>query len=109
DAGVEGKGGLELFYDLRDPGNTRNFLDFFDMDNDGSLRFTARPSFRHSHFISSFRRCAIIDLFKSYLILRRQLMDFVKLKEKNALARSGGKGKKNLFPIDAFNRKRPRQ
>ncbi len=48
-------------------------------------------------------------MLMAYNKMKMQLFEFVILKENAALRRSGGKGKKNLFPRIVFRRKRERR
>lgn len=108
--GGAGSGGMELFYDLRDPGNTRNFLDFFQVGASGDIdRFEPPPGPLHSHFINSFKSESAASMLFAYNKMKMQLFEFVLLKESAALRRSGGKGKKNLFPRTVFRLKRGRR
>ncbi len=102
--GVPGDGGMELFFDARDPGNTRNFLDFFILNDDGYMTTFGKKDIVHVHFTQSFKPNLVMSIVDSYNQMRGQLYEFVRFKERGALARAGAGGAQ--FPDDAFKRKR---
>lgn len=107
--GLHGEGGMELFFDPRDPGNTRNFLDFFELNKDGTMTSFGRSDIIHPHFTQSFKPQLVMSIVDSYNKMRSQLRDFIRIKEQLALQLSGPKGGENFFPEDMFNRKRKRR
>jgi arylsulfatase A-like enzyme len=109
DGGIRGNGGMEFYYDPRDPGNTRNFLDFFDLDKNGTMVAFGRPDIIHVHFLQSFKPHLVKSVVDSYNRMRGILYEFVRLKEKAALARLKDQNDIILFPDDAFKEKRHRK
>lgn len=107
--GIPGEGGMELYYDPRDPGNTRNFLDFFQLDPNGVMTSFGRKDIIHPHFLMSFKPHLVMSIANSYNAMREQLFTFIKLKEQEALKLAGESAKNNLFPEDSFKRKRRRK
>lgn len=107
--GIAGEGGLELYLDFHDVGNGRNFLDFFDLDAEGSIVSFGRNDIVHPHFVMSFRPHLALEMVKCYDQLRKQLAAYILEKERAALARSGGRGQENLFPIAIFKHARRRR
>lgn len=109
DGGIPGEGGMELYYDPRDPSNTRNFLDFFTLDEGGVMTAFGRPDIVHVHFLKSFRPNLVASIVDSYNIMREQLYQFIRAKEQEALRHCLPGGDKNLFPETSFRRKRVRK
>lgn len=109
DGGIAGEGGMELYFDLRDPGNTRNFLDFFELDSNGNMTVFGRPDIIHVHFTQSFKQHLVMSIVHSYNAMRGQLYELVRLKEKQAITLTGGKGGANVLPDASFKVKRRRK
>jgi hypothetical protein len=109
DGGIPGEGGMELYYDPRDPGNTRNFLDFFQIDPDGAMTAFTFQNIVHPHFFMSFKPNLVKSVAESYNFMRRQLFLHIKEKERTAAARIPEGAAENLFPDDMFRRKRRRR
>lgn len=109
DGGIPGEGGMELYYDPRDPANTRNFLDFFQLDQNGIMTSFGRRDIIHPHFTMSFKPNLVMSVANSYNTMREQLFSFIKLKEGEALKRAGTEAGADLFPEDSFRRKRKRK
>ncbi len=107
DGGIAGEGGMELYFDARDPGNTRNFLDFFDLDDNGVMTSFGRKDIVHVHFTQSFRQNLVMSIVNSYNTMREQLHSFIRAKEREAAALLGGTAEgMRPFPDEAFKRKR---
>jgi arylsulfatase A-like enzyme len=102
-------GGMELYYDPRDPGNTRNFLDFFTLDGNGEMTAFGRRDIIHPHFTMSFKPNLVMSIVNSYNTMRKQLAGFIRSKETAALPRAGGGAKANVFPERCFAKKRRRR
>ena len=105
DGGVKGRGGMELYYDMRDPGNTRNFLDFFRLDAGGNMTEFGRRDVNHVHFLQAFKPHLVMGIANAYNAMRRHLHDFIRAKEAAAVldpARPQGE----TMPDSAFARKR---
>jgi arylsulfatase A-like enzyme len=106
DAGISGEGGMELYHDIRDPGNTRNFLDFFNLAPDGAATAPGRQNIVHPHFAMPFGESQATSVVNAYNSLRRRLFTYIKSKEELALKGNGGQAADTLFPENAFRRKR---
>lgn len=100
------EGGMELYFDPRDPGNTRNFLDFFEIDQNGGMTAFGCKDIVHVHFTQSFKPNLVMSIANSYNTLREQLYGFIRLKESEALALAGPGLERNRFPDKAFTLKR---
>jgi hypothetical protein len=103
-------GGLELYYDRLDPMNSRNLLDFFTLGNNGDIvGFRPPPAAAGKAFDTLFSPETVHDIMDSYHRLKRELHDYVRAKEAEALKRNGGEY--HLMPENAFRfaRKRLRQ
>ena len=109
DGGIPGDGGMEFYYDTRDPGNTRNFLDFFQLNPDGFMTAFSRGDLIHPHFFMSFKPKLVMSVVDSYNFMREQLFNYIREKERIALARSAGGTAGTLFPENMFRRKRRRR
>lgn len=101
--GRQGAGGLEFFYDQMDPTNSRNLLDFFNLDENGDITgFASPPDAVGKHFLYSFRPAQVESLQNVFRTLKKELRDFVETKEENALPLNDGD--RSLFPKEAFAR-----
>lgn len=85
DRGKKGQGGMELYYDVRDPSNTRNFLDFFKLDNNGNMREFGHSDVVHVHFLQSFKPHLVMSIADSYNVMRQHLFNLVRAKEMAAI------------------------
>ncbi|MDR1520434.1 MAG: sulfatase-like hydrolase/transferase [Planctomycetota bacterium] len=101
-------GGLELYLEQWDHGDTRNLLDFCRLDASGEIIAFAVPEAVHPHFFMTLNPGTIRDLLDGYRNLRRLLAAFIKQKETEALKLFSG-GPKHLFPDAAFARARKRK
>lgn len=108
DGGRPECGGLELFFDMRDPVNTRNLLDFFALDDGGFMLAFGDKSIVHPHFNASFTPPAVKEILVAYDRLRDVLSGVVRAKESYAIARAGESGGRYLFPMTAFTKKKIR-
>lgn len=104
-----GEGGMELYFDPRDPGNTRNFLDFFDLDANGTMTAFGRSNIVHVHFARSFKPNLTMGIVASYNRMRPWLYEYVRIKERNALELAGPAGAANVLGDEVFARKRKRK
>lgn len=89
DRGVAGEGGMELYFDPRDPGNTRNLLDFFKIDGTGRMTEFGRGDIVHVHFTQTFKKPIILDMVRVYNSMREKLYCLVRRKEELAREFSG--------------------
>lgn len=108
DGGRPESGGLELFFDMRDPINTRNLLDFFHLDGGGFMQAFGDTDIVHPHFNASFTLPAVKEILVTYNRLRDVLVSAVQAKESRAIARVGESGKRYLFPLTSFTKKKIR-
>lgn len=99
------KGGMELYYDMRDPFNTRNILDFFDFDTQGFMTAFGRQDIIHPHFTRAFKPHLVLSILDSYDILRQNLYDHIRAKEAYAKTETNSDGW-TPFPDQAFRVKR---
>ena len=106
DGGIPGEGGMELYYDMRDPGNTRNLLDFFQLDSSGHISAFGISNSIHIHFAQSFKPHLVNSIAESYNRMRDLLMRLVKVKESEAFQHSADKKQCKFFQESAFNHKR---
>jgi hypothetical protein len=106
DGGISGEGGMELYFDPRDAGNTRNFLDFFNLSPDGGMTSFGRDDIIHVHFTQSFKPKLVLGIVESYTRMREQLFHYIRIKEEMAAASAGATGMP--FPDVVFTRKRRR-
>lgn len=104
---MDDSGGLELFLEQWDSGNTRNILDFCKLNNNGNIVEFGSPDAVHPHFFMTFAENHVRNLGQTYEQLRGLLRHFVKLKEAEALKHFKG-DKPHFFPDDVFTRKRRR-
>ncbi|MDR1612409.1 MAG: sulfatase-like hydrolase/transferase [Planctomycetota bacterium] len=95
------EGGMELFLEQWDFGNTKNLLDFFQLDKNGRIAAFDSHGAVHPHFTMSFTRQRIVSLAGTYDLLRQNLADFIAAKEREAMKISRD-GKKQLFPMEMF-------
>ncbi len=109
DCGVSGDGGMELYFDLRDPGNTRNFLDFFTLDSGGFITAFGKPEIVHVHFTLSFKQHMVMNMVEKYNFLRENLFGHIREKEGRALAELRRDAGGSVFSDNMFRRKRRRQ
>lgn len=83
-------GGTELFFDAMDPGNNRNLLDFFIINQDGMIKgFDPRDAV-HMHFLMSFQNPKAANLARIYQMRIDILRRFIKEKENAARLRNKG-------------------
>lgn len=101
--GIAGEGGMEFFFDERDPGNGRNLLDFFSLDKKGNIAGFSRKDIVHVHFTQSFQPNIINGTVKTFQFLKDILRQIIRFKEQEALPLAGAEGKKHLFPDDVFS------
>lgn len=106
DDGIPGEGGMELYFDPRDPGNTRNFLDFFDLDCNGNMTAFGRKDIVHVHFTQSFKPNLVMSIVESFNAMREMLFGFVRFKEQEAMPLCKNRSEARPFPEDSFKRKR---
>lgn len=104
---VEDSGGMELFLEQWDYGDTRNLLDFCRLDDHGGILHFGTPEAVHPHFFMTFTPKNIDHLQRGFESLRELLYSFIKQKEANAMTRVGD-GRYHLFPDDVFRRRRRR-
>jgi hypothetical protein len=109
DGGIPGEGGMELFYDVRDPGNTRNLLDFFELNDEGIMTSFGRSDIIHPHFTQSFKPNLVHSVVNSYNKMRELLMTLVRKKELDAVSNCPQKAGKLLFQESCFAVKRRRR
>ena len=113
DGGIAGDGGMEFYYDPRDPGNTRNLLDFFSINNEGVMTAFGRPDATHPHFLLAWRPdrpdWLIQTVVKSYNAMREVLKILVEHKEREARGHCARPEEAKLFDSSLFNYKRRRQ
>jgi hypothetical protein len=95
------EGGMELFFEQWDFGNTRNLLDFFELDKNGNIMAFNPLDAVHPHFTMSFTPPRITSMVQSYSTLRQVLANFIDSKEKAALEYFQGSNKQ-LFPMEMF-------
>lgn len=107
DGGIKGDGGMEFYLDFHDPSNTRNFLDFFQLNTDGEMVSFGKNDLIHPHFTASFKAHLVMDIVKSYTFLRSQLQAYIQEKESIALKRNSEQ-RGELFPLDMFTHARRR-
>lgn len=111
--GVPGEGGMELYYDPRDPSNSRNLLDFFPLNDAGKMHVFGHPAATHSHFFYCFRpdkpEWLLKTLMASYNTMRDVLKKFVHAKEEEALRHCPNPQQAVRFDDRSFNYKRARQ
>lgn len=111
--GFPDDGGMELFYDPRDPSNTRNLLDFFTMDDKGVLKAFGNPNATHSHFGLAFRpdkpEQLIRPMVNAYATMRDVLKRLIIVKEQEALRHCAQPSAAKLFDEAMFVRKRRRR
>lgn len=105
----DGNDGVELYFDPRDPGNTRNFLDFFTLNDNGEMVVFGRNDIIHPHFTMSFKPNLVMSIVNSYNTMRNQLAGFIRTKEAAALPLAGDGAKANVFPEKCFTKKRKRR
>lgn len=80
------EGGLGFYYDRLDPTNNRNLLDFFKLGVDGDIiGFYPPPEAACGEFNLVFTPETVRHMIESYRILRRELYDYVRAKETEAL------------------------
>jgi hypothetical protein len=114
--GPEGKRyGMELFCDQIDPTNSRNLLDFFELDEQGEIiAFRCPPDATGMQFRQSFRPAQTDSIIKAFHMLKPQLIRFIRTKEIKALEKLEMRGKKpnegeyHCFPEKAFLKARMR-
>ncbi len=109
DGGIAGDGGMELYYDVRDPGNTRNLLDFCELSRDGDIVSFGRPEIIHPHFTMSFKPNLVKSVISSYKAMRDILKLLSKTKEEEALKYCVEKSPSLLFHESQFTVKRRRR
>lgn len=102
-----GEGGMEMYYDFRDPGNTRNLIDFFDLDAMGNMVSFGHPDVIHPHFTRMFKRELTLNLAEVYTVSRSILASLVQEKERFAFERTKA-GKRGSFPAESFTYRRTR-
>lgn len=110
DGGIAGTEGMEFFYDPRDPANTRNLLDFFTMDEKGTLITFGKANARHPHFLYAFRpdkpESLIRSILDSYNPMREVLRKLIINKESEALKHCPDPENAARFNLQAFKIKR---
>lgn len=106
---IENHGGMELFIEQWDYGNTRNMLDFFTLDGAGNIVSFDCADMVHPHFRLSFTKERVTSLVQAYIVLRQSLMNFIQLKESEALKQLSAEEENQLFPMDAFTGRRRKQ
>lgn len=113
DGGIPGDGGMEFFYDPRDPVNTRNLLDFFKMDSEGKLISFGTGKVLHAHFLHAFHlekpEWLIQSILDSYNPMREVLRKIIVLKEDEALKYCQNPKEAVRFNLKAFALKRRRR
>ena len=106
-ADIDDTGGLELYLEQWDYGDTRNLLDFCRLDNAGAIvDFDSREAV-HPHFFLTFTEKHARNLVETYEKLRQVLYSFIKTKEGEAFKHFKGE-KRHLFPDEMFTRARKR-
>lgn len=90
----EKAGGLRLFIDQCDPGNNFDMLDAFILNAQGKIvginrDVLFRLCMRGRHFLTYFNPEFLGDLARRYTVLRRKLIEYVREKERYAIARLG--------------------
>lgn len=113
DGGIAGDGGMEFYYDPRDPANTRNLLDFFTLDDKGAMVSFGRNDATHPHFLLAWHpdkpEWLIQPVVNSYNAMRGVLKTLVKSKEQEALEHCATPTEARFFSEALFNYKRRRQ
>jgi Arylsulfatase A and related enzymes len=109
DGNIAGEGGMELYFDSRDPGNTRDFLDFFTLDPMGYMIAFGREDIVHVHFTQSFKPPLVMSIIASFNRMRQQLFDSIRFKERAALSLLKTDDGVRLFPEVVFKHKRKRR
>lgn len=100
-------GGMELYHDRVDPTNSRNLLDFFRLDPNGDIAaFTPPPEAVSPEFSLLFTPAAVRQMTDAFHTLRRELHDYVRAKEREAL--QSNNGEHHLMPEEAFKFARKR-
>jgi hypothetical protein len=106
-------GGLELFCERTDPTNSRNLLDFFELDGKGEITgFRPPEDAIGMHFRQAFRPPQVKSIVAAFGALKRFLVGWVRRKEERALKMLGmnaGRGSYHLFPERAFQRAKRRR
>lgn len=105
---IDDSGGLELFFEQWDYGNTRNLLDFCSLDSTGKITKFGLKDAVHPHFFMTFTPKTIQNLVAEYDALRGHLFTFIKQKEQMALKRFKGV-RPHVFPEDVFMRSRKKK
>ncbi|MDR1612709.1 MAG: hypothetical protein LBT97_07985 [Planctomycetota bacterium] len=108
DGGKMERGGLEFFFDTRDPTNTRNLLDFFDIDAAGFITTFEDREIVHPYFDALFSRREVMEMADVYNRLRAVLADAVRVKESRAAAFAGEEARGHSFPGASFTKKKSR-
>jgi arylsulfatase A-like enzyme len=109
DGGIPGDGGMELFYDMRDPGNTRNLLDFFKLNDGGAITAFGHPDIIHPHFHQSFKPNLLQSVIDAYNKMRAILRALIKKKEETAFRHCPRPSDCKFFRETTFNYKRRRR
>lgn len=79
--GKNDNGGVEFFLDQWDYGNTRNLLDFCQLDEHGNITAFGHPDAVHPHFRMTFNPKQTYNLVEAYGRLRMQLLTYIREKE----------------------------
>ena len=103
--GKENQGGMELYYDVRDPSNTRNFLDFFKLDAAGNMTEFGHKHVNHVHFLQAFKPHLVMSVVGAYNAMRQHLYNFVRAKEMAAIL-DPQNPRGEVMPDKVFTRKR---
>lgn len=113
DGGILGEGGMELYFDPRDSSNTRNFLDFFALDDSGKMTSFGVDKAIHPHFQLTFRMdnpdLLIRSITESYDAMRDILRRLIVQKETDALEHCEHPREAKLFNEKLLNIKRKRE
>lgn len=101
-------GGMEFYCERLDPFNSRNLLDYFQLDGNGEPTGLMPPAETSSpDFPAAFNRHAVEALKKRYCFLRRELHAFVRAKESLAMRRKASV-EYHVMPERVFRHSRKR-
>lgn len=111
--GFADEGGMEFFYDPRDPANTRNLIDFFVLGEKGEMVSFGNANATHAHFQLAFHPenpdLLIKPIVNSYNAMRGTLKKLVASKEGIAFENCPNQSEARFFDEAMFNHKRNRR
>jgi hypothetical protein len=101
-------GGMELFCDPLDPMNSRNLLDFFELDDAGEIaRFTPPADAKARHFQAALKPPATAEIANAITAMKPLLRKHILQREEYGLRFFKGAGK-HVFPEHPFRRAKRR-